>query len=245
MFMVAECEAVADRRGAVLASNIWLAGSVPFADWYRGVQDWFEGPETAEPPGLRVQLSTGEHGPSIEELDQFIEYTRALGTGGVVMVDEIGILMPARFWQAFPVDLMQKLSQSRKYRIDFFYSSQDIEDVDSYLRRKTSHVYRMRSFPTPTIDRQERGKRPWFVLETRWRPGSVGKKDKRLGWRIIRYRRFREGRYDTDEIVAPARRLTSTADLCGKHKREDAEARCPLCHPRRPRLVPRDGAVAG
>lgn len=210
--------ATAKRRRAVFLSNIWTRGSVPAAAYL------------GDPGGVdRVQLAVGDDGFDLAELEELLDAARGAGRGAVLFIDEVGVLMPARFWQKFPVALMYRFSQSRKLRLDVYYTAQDIEDVDSFLRRKTQWVYRVRAWPTPTVERQERGQRPLFFFETRWRPGQVGKRDKRLGWTFIRYRRGFEAEYDTDELVQPARRLDSGPDLCNRHRREVSEQACPLC----------------
>lgn len=196
MLAVVDCLALAKRRNAVLVSSIWIVDSVP---WGRcgGVL----------PDSGRVQLSVGVDGFDLGELDAVIDAAKAQGRGVVWLIDEIGILMPARFWQRFPIDLMYKLSQSRKVRLDVYWTSQDVEDVEAYLRRKTSYVYKVYAVPVPTIERQERNARPLFFYESKWKPGSVGKRDKRRGRRFVRYRRSYEALYDTDELVRPPARL--------------------------------------
>jgi hypothetical protein len=157
--------------------------------------------------GDRLQLSVGSDGIDLVEFRSVLELARAAGRGVVWFIDEIGILMPARFWQSFPVDLMFMSSQSRKFRVDIVWTAQDVEDVDSYLRRKTAWVWRTFAFPTSSVERQERGRRPWFFVSTRWRPGSVGTRDRRLDRSFEWYRRSWEGEFDTDELVAPPSRL--------------------------------------
>lgn len=207
----------AGRRGALFASNIWVRGSLPFAQWQ------------ADPTlTRRIQLSVGEDGFDLDELTAIIEYAHGEGSGTVLLLDEIGILMPARFWQSFPVDLMMRISQSRKLRVDVYWTSQDVEDVDSYLRRKTEIVYKTRAWPTPTILRQEQGKRPLFFYESGWAPTQVGKRDRRRSRGIRLYDRRFEGEYDTDELVMPAKRL-AIKDLCARHRKIANEADCPHC----------------
>lgn len=188
MLAVHEARKVALRRGALLAANIKID----------------------PPPGVEFrQLSVGEDGLSIEQMEQLMDEARETGRGVVILIDEIGIIMPARFWQNFPIALMYRISQSRKYATDLIYTSQDIEDVDAYLRRKTQWIYKVRCFPSPTPERRERGVRPWFFVRTQWRPATVDKKDKRIERSFIRYRRERETVYDTDELVRPPARLTT------------------------------------
>lgn len=188
MLAVTEAREVARRRGAILAANIKI-----------------------DPPaGVEfVQLSVDEDGLSVEQMEGLMDAARATGRGVVILIDEIGIIMPARFWQSFPIALMYRISQSRKYATDLIWTSQDEEDVDAYLRRKTQWVFKVRAIPSPTPERREKGVRPWLILRTQWRPGKIDKPDKRIGRSFIWYRREREAFYDTDELVRPPARLRS------------------------------------
>lgn len=178
--------ATATRRGALLASNIRL---VP-------------------PKGSGVEfvpLLVGDDGLDLEQLRTLVDRCRRDGRGLVILVDEVGIIMPARFWQSFPIGLMFVLSQSRKLSLDLIWTSQDVEQVDSFLRRLTQWVYKVRAIPSPSLERRERGKRPWVMVRDRFRPAHVtgAAQDKRTERAWIRYRREREAVYDTDELVMP------------------------------------------
>lgn len=220
--------AMADRRNAFFASNIWTKDSVPYAEWIESANRHLDDPDLRVPS--RLQLSTGEDGFSLDELAQIIQTAKDMGRGLVLLVDEIGLLMPARFWQKFPVNTMYRVSQSRKMRVDFIYTAQDIEDVDAYLRRKTTYVYKVSSGPASSVERQERGKSPWYFLLSRYKPSEVGKKDKREGWfpSVHLFNRRLASEYDTDELVEPPKRLV-VAELCANHKKEQVKAECPMC----------------
>lgn len=186
MLGVVHAGQLAQRRKAVLASNIKL--TVPGVEF--------------------VQLATGDDGLDLEQLALLVTRLRSEGRGLVLFLDEVGILMPARMWASFPVSLMMVLSQSRKLRLDLLYTSQDIEQVDAFLRRLTQWVFKVHAMPAPSLERQEGGRRPWLYAVTQWRPATIDRKGKRVGWSLRRYRREWEGLYDTDEIVAPAARLS-------------------------------------
>jgi hypothetical protein len=186
MLAVDEARRLAARRGAILAANCKIT----------------------PPAGVEfVQLTVDEDGLSVDQLEGLMDSARATGRGVVIVIDEIGIIMPARFWQSFPIALMYRISQSRKYATDLVWTSQDEEDVDAYLRRKTQWVYKVKAIPSPSPETRERGRRPWGMFVTQWRPGKIDKRDKRIGWRWWRYRRERESVYDTDELVRPPARL--------------------------------------
>jgi len=184
----------AKARGALLASNARLTGAVT-------VREWAERPwEPGQPPGT-VVVGAGRYGIDTAELETIMAVCKVRGHGVVLILDEIGIIMSSRFWQRFPVRLMWWFAQSRKLRSDVIWTSQD-EDVDAFIRRRTAYVWKVRAVPESTVEREERGVRPWFFFRSKWRSGAVGKRDRRLGWQVARYRRSVEQGYDTDELIA-------------------------------------------
>jgi len=187
MCAVRDASELARRRGAVIASNIRI-----------------------DVPGLECfQLPVGQDGIDTDALQAVMDYAASRGTGVVLLADEIGIIFPARAWAKFPVSIMFAVSQSRKQRLDIIYTSQDVEQVDAFIRRLTSWVYQVQALPVPTIERQEAGRRPWLFRLQQFRPTSVGRRELRLGSSWRRYRREVEGWYNTDELVRPAARLLS------------------------------------
>lgn len=201
MLATREAVTLARRRGAILASNIEVLA--PGVDTFR--------------------LSVGDDG--LDGVAELLSRSREEGRGVVILVDEIGIILPARFWaQGMSVDLMWAVSQSRKLSADLIFTAQDIEQVDAFLRRLTSHVTKVRAYPAPTLDRREGGKRPWFYIGSKWAPGSVDKADKRLGREWIRYRREWEGWYDTDELVRPPRHLRGKRSTPRSHSSKERAA---------------------
>ena len=184
MLAVREAVQLARRRNAYLASNISI--TAPGVDF--------------------VRLSVGDDG--LEGLPDLLEQALSEGRGTVILVDEIGIILPARFWATgMSIELMWSVSQSRKLASDLIFTAQDIEQVDAFVRRLTSYVTKVRAVPAPTVERRERSSRPWFMFGSRWLPGSVDKPDKRLGRLWLRYPREVEAWYSTDELVRPPSHL--------------------------------------
>lgn len=178
-----EAIALAKRRDALILSNIRL--ELP-----PGVEGW--------------RLPMDANGIDMDTVRALVFECQARGKGIVLFLDEVGILMPSRFWQDFPIDLIFVLSQSRKLGVDLIYTAQDVEQVDAILRRLTSWVWLVKSYPVGSIERRERGKRPWFFLLTRWKVKSIeGQFKQPIGRRVVRYRRAWEGLYSTDELVQP------------------------------------------
>jgi hypothetical protein len=188
------------RRGVLVASNIKL--TIP------GVE--------------AIQLPVSENG--LDGVPELLKLARSDRRGVVLLIDEIGILLPARFWQAQDsIELMWACSQSRKMAADIIFTAQHPNQVDVAVRRLTESVTKVRAIPGPSIGRRESGKRPWVIRTTRWLPADVDlKRDERrlsAGWVV--YPRKVEAWYDTDELVMPAqslkralsRRRASPADI--------------------------------
>lgn len=179
------CVESARRSGAILASNIRLTP-----------------PDDVE----FVQLPTGDDGVDLEALYALRRRARSEGRGVVVLLDEVGLLLPARFWATFPVPLMSFFVNSRKLRVDIWWVSQDENDVEVSLRRRTQIVFKVRRIPRPKHHVADPG-RPRILWVTEWLSGQVDKKDRRIGRQLVLWRRSWEGWFDTDELVEPPPRV--------------------------------------
>lgn len=129
----------------------------------------------------------------------------------ILVVSEVDTVWDAREWLKMPREDRFLLKQARKFGFDLFWDCQFTDQVEKGLRNMTDEVTLMQAIPAPTLRRRRRGKRPWFYLEQRFRPGAVrdlmGVKvdpDRRLGRSLVRYRRAWERLYDTDKILWPA-----------------------------------------
>lgn len=190
MLAVREAVGLARRRRAYLVSNIKI--NAPDLDV--------------------IQIEVGDDG--LEGIPDILARARGEGRGVVILVDEIGIVLPSRFWErGMSIDLMWACSQSRKLGADLVFTCQHVAQLDAFLRRITDWIWRVKAVPHPSIERRESGKRPWFFLASRWRPADIDteRPEKRLSriswWGGLRYRREWEGLYDTDELVRPPEHL--------------------------------------
>lgn len=197
MLAVREAVYLARRRDAILASNIRIGS----------LQDDRTGEVTITLPDIHerfVQLAVGDEG--LEGIPELLERAKRDRRGVVVLADELGIITPARFWQSgMSIDLMWAVSQSRKLGADLIFTAQDVGQVDSFLRKLTQHVTKVRAIPAPSIDRRERGKRPWLFRTSMWLPGDADNftPERRISAGWTRYRREAERWYSTDELVRP------------------------------------------
>lgn len=187
MRAVVEACALAHRRGAILASNI-----------------------TVTPPaGIEFRLLPMD-GFS-EAFGYLADECQERGLGLVLLVDEVHMIWDARRWDDMSVFDRYRLTQSRKLGIDVYWTAQFVDQVEKNLRNLTEEVELLRAYPNPTLERRERGKRPWFMRGQRFRPAAVRElasdvdRDKRLGSALYRYRRDHEALYDTDALLPPPR----------------------------------------
>jgi len=136
--------------------------------------------------------------------------------GLVLLMDEVGVIMPARLWKEFSVALMWVLQQSRKLACEWIWTAQDPSFVDHQLRSLTAVVHYVRAYPPPSVWRRVRGKRPWLLAASAFTPSNAPRAngettarmaERRIGRRLVRYRRAWEASFDTDGVVLPSRHL--------------------------------------
>jgi len=195
---------LARARGAVLLSNIPV---VCGPECSRG----------AMVPGCVIEhglLPVNDAGVDLGELTRRAFALRDSERGLVLLLDEVGVIMPARLWKDFSVALMWVLQQSRKLSCEWIWTAQDASFVDHQLRSLTSVVHYVRSYPPPSVWRRVKGKRPWLLVASTYSPsvapranGEGLRSDKRLGRRVVRYRRAWEAAFDTDGVVLPSAHL--------------------------------------
>lgn len=203
--------ALARLRGAVLASNIRLR----------------------PPARFRIPVVTLPMDGFSQQLGALMDECRDCGTceavdewgdvlhgapgcerrGLVVLIDEIDTIWDAREWADMSKLDRFRIKQSRKLGADFIWSAQFVDQVDKSIRNITEEVELLRAFPTPSLKRREAGRRPWFFIGQRFRPGAVRElaanvdPDRRLGRAIHRYRREYEHWFNTDDLVIPVERV--------------------------------------
>jgi len=144
--------------------------------------------------------------------------------GLVLLMDEVGVVMPARLWRDMSVALMWVLQQSRKLACEWIWTAQDASFVDHQLRTLTAVVWHVRALPPPSIWRRAKGKRPWWLVASAYVPQSAPRanfnvddgarsRDRRIGRRFFRYRRSWELAFDTDAVVLPSRHMKGASEI--------------------------------
>jgi zonular occludens toxin Zot len=218
MRAVVDAVELADRRGVPLATNIRIRRpsggevvSLPMDGFSARLGDLLDDLQSCDRCELLDRWGDTLHGGP--ECDR---------RGLVLLVDEVDTIWDAREWADMSKLDRFRIKQSRKLGCDVIWTAQFVDQVEKSLRNITEEVGLMRAYPNPTLSRRERGKRPWFLIESRFRPGAVREltaapdSDKRLGRTWHRYRREHELMYNTDELVrpdelAPTRRRRSAA----------------------------------
>jgi hypothetical protein len=205
---------LARSRGAVLLANIPIRCGKLCALGRPG-------PGCDMPGGIEHgTLPIGDNGLDLAELMARAFKLRDQQRGLVLLMDEVGVVMPARLWKDFPVQLMWVLQQSRKLAVEWIWTAQDASFVDNQLRSLTAVVHYIRSFPPSSIWRRHRGKRPWLMLQQTFTPtaapranGEGLRGDRLIARKVRRYRRAWESAFDTDGIVLPSRHVKGAQQL--------------------------------
>ena len=65
---------------------------------------------------------------------------------GVILVDEINIFYSSRFWRSLPPQIMYFWAQSRKMKLDLYWTSQHLARIDTIIREITNWVWLCQKF---------------------------------------------------------------------------------------------------
>ena len=66
---------------------------------------------------------------------------------GVILVDEINLICPARWWDRFPTYLAYWWSQTRKSQLDVYWTAQHQDRVDKIIREITNWIWEVHFLP--------------------------------------------------------------------------------------------------
>ncbi len=66
---------------------------------------------------------------------------------GLIIVDEINLVCPSRFWNKFPPELAYFWSQTRKFELDIIWTSQHIDRVDKIIKEISNYCWVFKSLP--------------------------------------------------------------------------------------------------
>jgi len=112
---------------------------------------------------------------------------------GLLLIDEAALTFDSRMFQSTPIELLHKLMQIRKYKLELWWSTQHLEYVDKRLRLLTFESFHCGS--------AARLPWPFACFFATVRHGVHGRFQT---GRVFRRSPFRDRLYDTNEIVARA-----------------------------------------
>lgn len=152
------------------------------------------------------------------DVEQLIELS-----DGLVLLDEVGIVMPAQFWQELGRDLLVRICQMRHDGLDLWYTCQRLNGVNVNLREQTNE----------TVLCSRMG--PWIVQRTLSPEGKVS-----LGSRLVKLTPEVYDLYDTHTNIG--RHGGSVARLSGgarsRASQGEAAKRSKLAAARQPKKLP-------
>lgn len=111
---------------------------------------------------------------------------------GLVLLDEVALILNARLYQKTPMRFLQMLMQHRKHRLEVWYTTQFPSYADSILRLLTVESYHMESF----------GRVP--LLPFFWGSVHAGVAGKRTGFFWVLRTPLRDSVYDTEAVQGRA-----------------------------------------
>lgn len=115
---------------------------------------------------------------------------------GLLLLDEAALIYDSRASMRIPLELMQKVTQIRKYGLELWWSTQFLEYVDKRLRLLTFESYHMENLAWLRL--------PWF-----WAGIHIGLKGRLAGYRLIRRSGGRDRLYDCMKVISSAGFLTA------------------------------------
>lgn len=66
---------------------------------------------------------------------------------GVILVDEINLVCPSRWWDRFPPKLAYWWSQTRKNQLDVYWTAQHQDRVDKIVKEITNYIWEIHRLP--------------------------------------------------------------------------------------------------
>jgi len=113
---------------------------------------------------------------------------------GIIIVDEINLTCPSRWWDRFPPQLAYFWSQTRKLQLDVYWTAQHQDRVDKIVREISNWIWKINQLPFG------------FRVMTRYLPEQInkvkreafGRKFFRIDKRVFKY-------YNTYEKIRPAK----------------------------------------
>jgi len=141
--------------------------------------------------------------------DDVLDVCMDFPDGGVLLLDELTMLCPARGHAKFPPVLYQLWTQSRKFGLDVYWSAQHQDFVDKFVRDVTSEYVLCSTFGGKHVEiNGQRQVRPWLFLRRTYRAVDYGRaSSKSLSFRFERFHPEIAASFDTLRLVELSRHL--------------------------------------
>jgi zona occludens toxin (predicted ATPase) len=66
---------------------------------------------------------------------------------GLIIIDEINLVCPSRFWNKFPPELAYFWSQTRKFELDIIWTAQHVDRVDKIIKEISNYCWVFKKLP--------------------------------------------------------------------------------------------------
>lgn len=66
---------------------------------------------------------------------------------GLIIIDEINLVCPSRFWNKFPPELAYFWSQTRKFELDIIWTAQHVDRVDKIIKEISNYCWVFKRLP--------------------------------------------------------------------------------------------------
>jgi len=119
------------KRGIKVYSNFWIEGAELYADLEQILTTVYN----------KVSIERGAWLASGKPRWAFEP------TPTTIVVDEINLVCPARFWDTFNPQLAYFWSQSRKLGLNMYWTAQHQDRVDKIVREITNYIWRVKGIP--------------------------------------------------------------------------------------------------
>lgn len=119
---------------------------------------------------------------------------------GIILVDEINLICPSRWWDRFPTYLAYWWSQTRKNELDVYWTSQHQDRVDKIVKEITNYIWELRRLPFS------------FRFMNCYLPEQIGKvKRQSFGFKIFHLSKTTWSHFNTFERIEMPKRISNSS----------------------------------
>ena len=184
----------------------------------RAYEDWVYGKKQVD---IYANFNFGVPGTKrVETWKDLMDVSRIAAAGkrkSLILIDEINLWAPSRFWSKMPIGLLYFWAQTRKRKLDVWWTSQSERRVDTVIKEVTNYIYTTRNLP-------------FFFIVKKYLPEDIRSERKKLPALGISFERKQSKIYrlfDTFEMIELEQFYTDLVIKDGgvkKGAREEAES---------------------